>query len=251
MSAEACCTCASLLSSSLVPFDEKHPGPRPTAQRHLECCGRVICEGCTRKNPRFETYCPFCQLSSAPSILPQSIREPPSYSPPSSPLRSEDADLPPPYSLSTISQHQSSDSKAKDVVHFVNHTSETLPSIALRYRVPVQALRRANHLYADHLLAARRTLVIPGDYYKVGVSLSPRPVEGEEEELRKAKVRRWMVACKAAEYDVALIYLKQNDYNLDRAVEAYKADEAWEKTHPLPSGSRGARPARLERAGFR
>ena len=66
MSAEACCTCASLLSSSLVPFDEKHPGPRPTAQRHLECCGRVICEGCTRKNPRFETYCTLpCRLKQS------------------------------------------------------------------------------------------------------------------------------------------------------------------------------------------
>jgi hypothetical protein len=31
------------------------------------------------------------------------------------------------------------------------------------------------------------------------VSLSPRPLEGEEEELRKSKIRRWMVACKVAE----------------------------------------------------
>ncbi len=75
-----------------------------------------------------------------------------------------------------------------------------MSSIALRYRVPLQALRRANNLYADHLLAARRTIVVPGEYYKGGVSLSPTPLEGEEEELRKAKIRRWMVACKVAEY---------------------------------------------------
>lgn len=31
------------------------------------------------------------------------------------------------------------------------------------------------------------------------MSLSPTPIEGEEEEARKAKVRRWMVACKEAE----------------------------------------------------
>ena len=45
-------------------------------------------------------------------------------------------------------------------------------------------------------------MVIPGEYYKGGVSLSPRPVEGEEEERRKGIVRRWMVACKVAEYVV-------------------------------------------------
>ncbi len=80
-----------------------------------------------------------------------------------------------------------------------------MSSIALRYCVPLQALRRANNLYADHLLAARRTIVVPGEYYKGGVSLSPTPLEGEEEELRKAKVRRWMVATKVAEY--VFIYL--------------------------------------------
>ena len=30
--------------------------------------------------------------------------------------------------------------------------------------------------------------------------MSPRPVEGEDEERRKAVVRRWMVACKVSEY---------------------------------------------------
>jgi hypothetical protein len=41
--------------------------------------------------------------------------------------------------------------------------------------------------------------VIPGEFYKGGVSLSPRPIEGEDEERRKAIVRRWMVACKVSE----------------------------------------------------
>ncbi len=34
-------------------------------------------------------------------------------------------------------------------------------------------------------------------------------------------------------YDVALLYLKQADYDLDVAIEAYKEDERWEKEHPL------------------
>lgn len=34
-------------------------------------------------------------------------------------------------------------------------------------------------------------------------------------------------------YEVALLYLKQADYNLDAAVEAFKADEKWEQENPL------------------
>ncbi len=68
------------------------------------------------------------------------------------------------------------DEAAEDTLHFVGH-NDTVASLALRYGVPPQELRRANRLASDHLLAARRTVVIPGAYYKGGVSLSPRPVE--------------------------------------------------------------------------
>lgn len=34
-------------------------------------------------------------------------------------------------------------------------------------------------------------------------------------------------------YDLALIYLEQAKYNLDLAVEAYLADETWEKRNPI------------------
>lgn len=80
---------------------------------------------------------------------------------------------------------------------------------------------------------------MPGEYYKGGVSLSPRPVEGEDEERRKAIVRRWMVACKVAEYDVALLYLKQVEYDLELAIEVYKDDEKWEKEHPIEASVKG------------
>jgi hypothetical protein len=39
-------------------------------------------------------------------------------------------------------------------------------------------------------------------------------------------------------YDVALVYLKQADYDLDLAIEAYKEDEKWEKEHPLEAAKR-------------
>ena len=57
--------------------------------------------------------------------------------------------------------------------------------------------------------------------------------------MRKAKVRRWMVACKVSEYDVALLYLEQAKYDLDLAVEVYLEDEKWEKEHPMEGGSKG------------
>ncbi len=86
------------------------------------------------------------------------------------------------------------------MLHFLNHSTDSVLSLSLRYGVPIGALRRANGITSDHLLLARRTVVIPGEFYKGGVSLSPRPVEGEEEEARKGKIRRWMVACKVAEW---------------------------------------------------
>lgn len=88
---------------------------------------------------------------------------------------------------------------AEDVLHFLDSAQDTISSLSLRYGVPQDVLRRTNGLFADHLLLARRTILILGEFYKGGVSLSPQPIEGEEEEIRKAKVRRWMVACKVAE----------------------------------------------------
>jgi hypothetical protein len=89
---------------------------------------------------------------------------------------------------------------AEDVLHFLDHEHDSLQSLSLRYGVSISVLRHSNNISSDHLLLARRTVVIPGEYYQGGVSLSPRPVEGEDEERRKAIVRRWMVACKVSEY---------------------------------------------------
>lgn len=122
---------------------------------------------------------------------PNYTEEPPSYSsladlPSSSsfPEKSESGGIPP----------------ADDVLHFLDHEHDTLPSLSLRYGVPIPELRRVNGITSDHLLLARRTVIIPGSHYKGGVSLSPRPVEGEEEERRKSIIRRWMVTCKVSEY---------------------------------------------------
>ncbi|KAF9734458.1 hypothetical protein PMIN03_000439 [Paraphaeosphaeria minitans] len=237
---EACCTCAALLSSIPPTYDEKTEKPTQY-ERRLECCGRAICARCMTDNPRFKTYCPFCQVSLVPSPLPQGLRDPPAYSPPADGSVKE----PPPYSAHNSLQSPPEKSKdapadsAPDVLHFVDPNNDTISSLSLRYGVPADALRRTNNMFANHLLVARRTILIPGEYYKGAVSLSPRPLEGEVEEIRKGKVRKFMVGCKVADaapqyrYDVALLYLQQADYDLEDAIAAFKADERWEKEHPL------------------
>ncbi|KAF2104313.1 hypothetical protein NA57DRAFT_51146 [Rhizodiscina lignyota] len=229
MSSEACCTCASLLSSISPTYDEKSEKASPLHERRTTCCGRAICARCITDNPRFATYCPFCQISETPSSLPQGLRDPPAYSPPSSPpianargpsQRTDDD--PPAYDThDPLKPHCEKESEpAPDVLHFVNPAHDTVSSLSLRYGVPADALRRTNNLYSDHLILARRTILIPEEYYKGG--------------RMGAYADRWSVA-PTLRYDVALLYLKQADYDLDLAIEAYKEDERWEKEHPLQS----------------
>lgn len=116
---------------------------------------------------------------------------------------STNAEEPPAYSSrdpqqSFVEKDGHSKETPEDVLHFVNPARDTASSLALRYSVPSHALRKKNNLYADYLLAARKTILIPGEYYS-GPSLSPEPIDGEEEEIRKSKIRRWMVTCKVSE----------------------------------------------------
>jgi hypothetical protein len=208
MSNEACCTCAALLSSIPPTYDEKTEKPA-AHERRLGCCGRAICARCTTDNPRFQTYCPFCQVSTMPTPLPQGLRDPPPYSDSEpepddaleSMVTSAYSELP---RYQDLYQHQEMPPEkpqaGEDVLHFVDPTNDTVNMLAIRYGIPADALKRKNGIFQDHLLAGRRTVLIPGEYYKGGVSLSPRPIEGEEEELRKTKIRKWMVACKVHEY---------------------------------------------------
>ncbi len=230
---ESCCTCATFLKDVQPIYDEKTENPA-ALDRRLDCCSRVICGNCQLENNRFAAYCssssnsnfsshwpfqgPYCQVSTFPSSLTQGLRDPPSYTPPSSSKPSPppqylsshlDSNELPPYS-SLVGQQTPPPEKtpesqpAEDVLHFLDHKRDTLASLSFRYGVPITALRRSNHITSDHLLLARRTVIIPGEFYKGSVSLSPRPVEGEDEERRRAIVRRWMVACKVSEYVLPL-----------------------------------------------
>lgn len=150
---------------------------------------------------------PFCQTSTEHDPLPQDVHDPPPYSSLPIPSRAKqppEEEPPSYYSLKNTKgslENPISPSKtdSEDVLHFVDPSKDNLFSLSLRYGVSQSELRRKNGLFADHLLAARQTIIIPGEFYKGGVSLSPIPVGGEEEEIRKSKIRRWMVACKVSQ----------------------------------------------------
>lgn len=253
-SIESCCTCAGLLRDVKVPVD-------PTTEkqlcfdRRLDCCSRVICADCQYKNSRFETYCPFCQISTKRSALPAAgLRLPPTYAE-NDPQRSRpgpDED-PPPYSeaLSSASKssktsHSDNPQETEDVVHYLS-ADDSIHSLSIAYCVPQSVLRSHNNLYSDSLLAARKFLLIPRSHYS-GPSLSTPPDPAEEE--RKRKLRRFMIATKCPEYNVAELYLKGSDHDLDIAVEAFKADEQWEKEHPMKGKAKHTNSRRIGGLGL-
>lgn len=229
----ACCTCATVLTDTKVPYDAENEKPI-CLDRRLQCCGRTICATCQFRNPRFKLYCPFCQFSSEPSALPAGgLRLPPSYKEEEGRSR-----IDPPPAYESLPARQSASGQVptitppegtEDTVHFLS-PDDTLLSVSLAYRVPQHVLRKHNALFSDSLLIARKFVLIPRAYY-AGPPLSSPP--DPEEEEKKTKVRRWMVATKCAEYDVAQLYLKGSSYDLNAAIEAFKADEQWEKEHPM------------------
>jgi hypothetical protein len=197
MASDSCATCA---QSYHTPSEKPlFPG------RTLPCCSRTICARCLNQNKRYESYCPYCQITTAPSSLPQGLRDPPPYSSLESnvapPENTSDDDTLPAYqagSYAGSANEKGGAAPAEDVLHFVA-PEDSMRSLALAYDVPIDVLRKTNNVFSDHLIQARKTVLIPGEHYKGGVSLSPRPLESEEEEIKKNKVRRWMMACKVAE----------------------------------------------------
>ncbi|PNH41243.1 hypothetical protein VD0004_g5870 [Verticillium dahliae] len=233
---DACCTCAVLLATApRYTSGSEKPLPEPRA---LPCCNRTICGSCLYTNARFALYCPYCQTSTAAPPLPSGLRT----------TRDKSSPVPPPRPSSSSSPTPSPPpppllgEKADDTIHHLDHATDTLTSLALAYNVPPQVLRAHNNLPADHLLPARRTLRIPASHYPSGSpSLSPHPVESADEIRRKAALRRFMVACKVADYDVATLYLEQAGHDLRAAVESWEADAAWERAHPQEGAGLGGK----------
>ena len=145
-------------------------------------------------------------------------------------MTDEDCDIPPPPPYTeglcyTGQPSQRSDAeKSSPCLHYVQ-PDDTVTSICLAYNVPIDKFRKINRLWADHTIIARNTVWIP-DYY--GPSKSRVP--GIEFE-RKAAVKRFQIATKCIDYDHAKLVMEFSNYHFDKAVEMYKDDLAWEKSH--------------------
>lgn len=159
----------------------------------------------------------------AHAVLTNSMPEPPSYA-------ERQYTTPPP---------------ERDVIHHL-YPSETLSAVSLAYNVPLAVLRAHNNIASDHLIYARRMLSIPWSHYK-GPSKSAEPVGGFEESERKAKLRRFMTKTKCTDYKEAENYMADAEGDLEKALNRWAEDEAWEKAHPMPetatASARGKRRA--------
>ena len=167
----------------------------------------------------------------SPSALQTTSQDPPSYDVATSAANSQGleggADL-----------SSSSMRSTEDVVHYLS-PDDNIQTLSIAYSVPASILKSHNTLHSDHLISARRTIKLPASHYQ-GPSLSPNPLESQEEVERKSKIRKLMVQCKVSEYKVALIYLEEAKWDLDKAVKRVEEDDRWEKEHPMSGSSASA-----------
>jgi hypothetical protein len=63
-----------------------------------------------------------------------------------------------------------------------------------------------------------------------------------------ARINAWRSIPPKYRYDVAVLYLKQADYDLEAAIQAYKEDEEWGEKNPM---QKGKAPAKMRNGRFR
>lgn len=243
-----CCTCAGFL----IPMEfqsELYLDKLAETSRQFECCGRYICGRCIHSNPRFLKYCPFCQTSTRSSL---SFRQlPPSYSP-SIPQGHGNVELssgcssPPSYKPIASELPVTKVASSKGVIHYLR-TTDTILSLSILYKMDPVTIRAANGLFADTLLPARRTVIIPftKSFPQGSVSMSPNSSDPGVDDS-KVRLKRFQLQTKCVDYKMAQWYITQAGGDERKAVETWKDDEAWEKLHPNRTKS-FASPSRYER----
>ncbi|KAK4147045.1 uncharacterized protein C8A04DRAFT_9439 [Dichotomopilus funicola] len=213
---------------------------------------------------------PYSAIAQAVNIKfnpTESARPPPPYTPALSTSQQlgspKDQHSSSPSSSSSSSSSSSTPSPAPYTVHHLRHpphpTPDSLLSLSLQYGIPPAVLRQHNRLPADadYLLAARHTLLIPTAHITTNpkssaappgttssnssnsqetASLSPRPIEDAAERERKIAIRRFMVACKEADYDTAVVYLEETGFDFALAVQRHREDAEWEARNPVRVG---------------
>lgn len=107
-------------------------------------------------------------------------------------------------------------------MHYLAAT-DTLAGLSLHYNVAPAELRAHNRLFADTDLAGRPFLRIPRGTY-AGAGLRPAPDAGA---ARKAAVKRFQLATKCVDAEMARVYVAAADGRVDEAAAAWRRDEAW------------------------
>lgn len=179
---------------------------------HTSCCGRVLCLECQKKRGRVRCiYCPIMRESLA------------SFSQVEDFSKSDD-DFPPPYEPRLGSSHVSDNkNQLTGVMHYVRK-DDSVHSVALKYQIPMEDVRKCNHLFSDHLLQGRNVIWIPN--YAGPIKSNP-----DIEDERKSLLKRFQIKTKCVDYQIALAYMSANDFHVDKASVRYAGDVAWEKAH--------------------
>ncbi|CAI2179658.1 14562_t:CDS:2, partial [Funneliformis geosporum] len=153
-------------------------------------------------NPRFYTYCPFCQKVALTCERNNKLDNLPTY---------EEViynDLNNSNFLKANSFNEKSNEKLSfGTIHHVKK-NDTLVGLAFRYGVEIADIRKANRLFDDKIIA-RSTLIIPN--YD-GPSLSEKLSEEEE---NKILVKRFQIQSKCIDPIEAKFYMEQSNYNIE------------------------------------
>ena len=127
------------------------------------------------------------------------------------------------------------EANATELPAFVEHVvmpNDTLTGIILRYRVSKAQLKRHNPGVGSGMNDFRllKTLRIPTENFTAGVTL-----QGDTPEVKLQVVRN---ATKLPEIE-ARFYLEDHDWDVQRSIDACKADDEWEDlatAHPVTPG---------------
>lgn len=111
------------------------------------------------------------------------------------------------------------------VIEHIVMPQDTLAGLSLRYRVPVAAIRKLNMFSGDRI-HFKKSLLIPID---PGVTFVAQ-LNTEE-----VKLQRFRNATGEATEE-ARLYLSDHDWDVDKAIEAWKNDEQWVADEgPIPT----------------
>jgi len=111
------------------------------------------------------------------------------------------------------------------IKHIIKYT-DTLRGLSLKYKVTPDEIKSANRITKDEDIWSHHVILVPYNGQLLR-ELNNDEKEKYRDEMRKRLVRRLMKTAKCTEAE-AVYYLQINAFNLDNAVEEFKADIEWE-----------------------